>query len=250
MNIGKTIMILLFLSFNSCASLKKVQSQEYSYIPIKTEHYTLASLQKIKDPKAPIKIYIEGDGNAYDIRGNPSADPTPKSRFLRDIAIADPSDNVVYLARPGQFIKIPSENRHEWTDERFSQKNINNLTQAIKTISGENEIILIGYSGSALISGIIINQNPDLKVKEWITISGLFNHNEWTQYFKYRSLRSCEDLNKIPDIKQIHFIGKKDRIIPYILSIKNLPENSFIIIDNAGHNSGFEEIYPIIWNKR
>ena len=163
---------LLFLFLNSCASLKSTTSGIQIH-PVKTEDYILASLQKITKPKAPIKIYIEGDGIAYDKRGNPSGDPTPKSRFLRDIAFADPYENVVYLARPGQFIKIPGGNRRTWTDERYSQKTINNLTQAIKTISQDAEIILIGYSGGALLSGIIINQNPDLKVKEWITIAGL-----------------------------------------------------------------------------
>lgn len=241
---------LLFLFLNSCASLEKAQPPEYKYIPVKTEDYILASLQKITKPKAPIKIYIEGDGIAYDKRGNPSGDPTPKSRFLRDIAFADPYENVVYLARPGQFIKIPGGNRRTWTDERYSQKTINNLTQAIKTISQDAEIILIGYSGGALLSGIIINQNPDLKVKEWITIAGLFGHGEWTKHFNYPDLEACEDLKNIPDIKQIHFIGKKDKIIPYALSIKKLPQESIVIIDNAGHSSGFEEVYPIIWNKK
>lgn len=244
------IFFFLFLFLNSCVFVKNAPSGEYARIPVKTGDYILLSRQKIKNPGAAVKIYIEGDGNAYDKYGNPSGNPTPRNRFVRNLAFKDPSDNVVYLARPGQFIKISGKKRHEWSCERFSQKNIDNLTQALKEIAGDNEIILIGYSASALLTGIIINQNPDLKVKEWITIAGLFNHGEWTRHFNYLPLKNCKDLNSLPDIRQTHFIGKKDRVIPYTLSIKRLPEKSVVLVEKAGHNKGFEAIYGIIWDKK
>lgn len=244
------IFLFLFLFLNSCVFVKNAPSGEYARIPVKTGDYILLSRQKIKNPGAAVKIYIEGHGNAYDKYGNPSGNPTPRSRFVRNLALKDPSDNVVYLARPGQFIKISGKKRHEWSCERFSQKNIDNLTQALKEIAGGNEIILIGYSASALLTGIIINQNPDLKVKEWITIAGLFNHGEWTRHFNYLPLKNCKDLNSLPDIRQTHFIGKKDRVIPYTLSIKRLPEKSVVLVEKAGHNKGFEAIYGIIWDKK
>ena len=48
----------------------------------------------------------------------------------------------------------------------------------------------------------------------------------------------------------MHFIGKKDHVIPYTLSIKRLPEKSVVLVEKAGHNKGFEAIYGIIWDKK
>ncbi|MBR2299926.1 MAG: hypothetical protein IJ870_05075 [Alphaproteobacteria bacterium] len=66
--------------------------------------FKIASWQKITDKNAPYKIYIEGDGFAFNAHGSPTTNPTPKNTFLRQIAFNDPSKNVVYLARPCQYV--------------------------------------------------------------------------------------------------------------------------------------------------
>ena len=51
-------------------------------------------------------------------------------------------------------------------------------------------IILIGYSGGALLCGLIINHyQEELNIVRWITIAGLLNHTRWTRHFGYNPLK-------------------------------------------------------------
>ncbi|MBO7431621.1 MAG: hypothetical protein J6U02_01830 [Elusimicrobia bacterium] len=239
----KKITLFLLFFLGACSSLKVQVPKEYSYVPIKTKDYILASWQKISNDTEPLRIYIEGDGNAYNSKGYPTNDPSPKSNFVRNFAFNDNSSNVVYLARPCQYIKSNESNIIDWTTGRFSQKIVDNMTQAIKEISKDRDIILIGYSGGALISGLIINQYKDqLNIIQWITIAGLLNHTQWTKYFNYLPLKDSLDLETIPNIKQKHFVGKKDKIVPYQLTLDAANKENCIILNNATHNKGFEDI--------
>lgn len=65
----------------------------------------LASWQKITVSAAGYKIYIEGDGYAFDVRGRATSDPTPRGTLMRELAFGDDSPNVMYLARPCQYVK-------------------------------------------------------------------------------------------------------------------------------------------------
>ena len=63
---------------------------DFVYKEVETRNFTLASRQKVTNPAAPYKIYIEGDGYAFN---------------AREPAFDDDSPNVIYLARPCQYIK-------------------------------------------------------------------------------------------------------------------------------------------------
>ena len=66
--------------------------------------YILASWYQITAPGEPIRIYIEGDGNAFDITGQPTDNPTPQSPFLREIAAGKvlPEDKHFYTPVEGE----------------------------------------------------------------------------------------------------------------------------------------------------
>lgn len=229
----KFLLLFIFISFVSCNSIRIKYPDNFQYVPIQTKDYTLASWQKITDKNKPMKIYVEGDGNAYTSKGFPTNDPTPKNSVLQKIAFEDTYENVVYLARPCQFIK-DQNNKTDWTTGRFSQKIVDNMFEAIKQISDNNEVILIGYSGGALLTGLIINQyENNLNVIEWVTIAGLLNHTDWTTYFDLIPLKDSLDLEKIPNVKQKHFICKKDKIIPNELTLKRVNEKDCIFLDTS-----------------
>lgn len=236
-SIKKYFVFFVFIFAVSCSTIQQKPPENFTYIQIQTNDYVLASMQKITDKKLPIRIYIEGDGNAYTSKGYPTDDPTPKSNFLRNMAFDDPNPNVVYLARPCQFIKNKNYDKKDWTTGRFSQKIVDNVAQAIKQISADNKTILIGYSGAALLTGLIINQyEQELNVVKWITIAGLLNHTEWTNYFHYVPLKDSLDLDIIPNISQTHYVAKKDSVIPYKLTVHALGNKNYILIQNATHN--------------
>lgn len=235
----KLVLVLLLVG---CAGTDWVAPYDFRYVPIKTESYEIATWQKINNPKGNhIHIYIEGDGMAFDAYGQPTDNPTPHGTFMRDLATNDKFENVVYIARPCQFIMDKNCSESDWTTGRFSQKIIDSESRAIKQIAKNKKIVLIGYSGGAMISGLIIKQNPQLKFENWITIAGVLNHKKWTEYFGDEALNESLNMDALPKVSQIHFVGGRDEIVPYDLAKTWADEKDIKIIPTATHDD-FKEL--------
>lgn len=217
--------------------------------------YILASWYNISKIGEPLRIYIEGDGNSFDINGQPTENPTPRSVFLRDIAANDTNFNVAYLGRPCQYMQAGSCSVTDWTDGRFSSRVINSMNNAVNALMKKaqtNEVILIGYSGGAQIAGLISIQNKS--VKKVITIAGVLDVDAWTEYHnddklnKSLNLKSyIEIFDKIP---QIHYVGEKDDVVPPSLTRAFVKDDSkIIVVPKATHNKGYEKIYKSLYQQ-
>ena len=108
-----------------------VAPDDFVYMPIHAGGYEIASWQKITDDSSVIHIYLEGDGHAFDGRGVPTRDPTPHGTFMRDLAMSDTAPNVVYIARPCQFIMSPTCHRTDWTTGRFSGRIVDAIGRVV-----------------------------------------------------------------------------------------------------------------------
>ena len=205
--------------------------------PNDKELYSVATIQKITDDTAPVHIYIEGDGRAFNSSGRPTTDPTPRSAFMRKMATADTAPNVAYIARPCQFVMDTKCAQSDWTDGRFSKTMVDSVAAAIKTIAKNRPVVLVGFSGGAMISGLIIQNHRDIDVKQWITIAGVLNHSDWTEYFNDSPLTRSLNLNTLPHVPHVHYIAEYDKIVPNTLSRKWLSESKMIVILNADHNT-------------
>ena len=231
----KKILLLLFLS--ACAGTGRNLPQDFIYMPIDTGEYEIATWQKINDStNKKIHIYIEGDGRAFDAYGRPTSDPTPRGTFVRDLAARDNFDNVIYMARPCQFVQSDSCKEVDWTTGRFAKKIIDAQTKAVKQIGKGKKIILIGYSGGAMISGLIINQNPELKVEKWITVAGVLDHKKWTAYFGDEDLTESLNMENLPNVKQVHFVGERDETVPFELAKTWVDESKIKLVPDATHD--------------
>lgn len=244
-----TGLVLLFLIIG-CSSLEVPSA--YQFRIVKTRNFELASWQKLSNPTLPVKIYIEGDGYAFNAHGLPSRDPTPKGTMMRELAFGDPSPNVVYLARPCQYVKSEICSQRHWTTARFAPEILNAEYEAVKQIAGKQEIILIGFSGGAQIAGFLAAAKPGLNIKKVITIAGNLDHLAWTQFHHLPPLNESLNLEsyrwQFADVPQIHYAGSEDKIMPPVL-IRNFVGGTapVIIVDGAEHNQGFDSIYPDIW---
>ncbi len=238
----KLFSILFCLVLIGCAGREWVAPDGFIYVPIDTGEYEIATWQKINNPKdSYIHIYIEGDGNAFDVYGQPTSNPTPRGTLVRDLAARDNFDNVVYIARPCQFISNQNCSESDWTSGRFSKKIIDAESNAVAQVAGDKKITLVGYSGGALVSGLVINQNPKMKIEKWITIAGVLNHKKWTDFFGDEALGESMDLKSLPNVPQKHFIGGRDRVVPVALAQSWANVDDIIIIENATHDD-FGEI--------
>ena len=239
----KNVFAILFCLFlYGCAGRQWVAPDDFVYVPIDTGKYEIATWQKISNPKdSHIHIYIEGDGNAFDVYGHPTDDPTPRGTLVRDLAVRDNFANVVYMARPCQFIMNQSCSESDWTNARFAKRIIDAQSVALGKIAGDKKITLIGYSGGAMVSGLIINQNPKLKFEQWITVAGVLDHKKWTEYFGDEPLDESLNLKYLPNVPQKHFIGGRDKVVPVSLAQSWADAGDIIIIENATHDD-FGEI--------
>lgn len=245
----KVTIILSLIILCNCSTI--TVPQEFIYKEIKTKYFNIASWQKITSPNSVYKIYIEGDGHAFNSRGLPTQDPTPKGKLVRELAFGDDSPNVIYLSRPCQYIKSSICSQRHWTTARFAPEIINAEYEAIKNTAGDNPVILIGFSGGAQVAGLVATAKSGLNIKKIITIAGNLDHLAWTDYHNLPPLNESMNLadyqRLFAKIPQIHYVGSNDKVIPPQLVKNIVGENmNIVIVNGANHNAGWENIYQSV----
>jgi hypothetical protein len=97
---------------------------------VDTDGFSIMSYKRIADKNRPINVYIEGDGFAWAAAGRLSVNPTPKNPVALKLASIDKSPNVVYLARPCQYVNLENSascHRKYWDGSKYSKEVINSL---------------------------------------------------------------------------------------------------------------------------
>ena len=236
---------VVFLFVLACSPIQVPST--FDYVKIETKQFELASWQKITNSKDPIRIYIEGDGHAFNHNGRPTSDPTPHGDFVRKLAFNDPNPNVVYLARPCQYISDDRCFPSDWSTGRFSKAVLDSMGNAVKQIAGDKRVVLIGYSGGALVSGMIINRHPDINVMKWMTIAGVLNHATWTTTLRLKPLVDSLDMQTLPNVPQLHLVGEYDRVVPPTLFQQFADPNTLVVVPGADHANGYEAYQSVIY---
>lgn len=189
---------------------------------LQTEPFLIATWSRIVPPVNSLRVYIEGDGFAWKSRTQASDDPTPRNPTGLMLAAADKSDNVLYLARPCQFIGPPlpvSCSVSWWTNKRFSPEVIdamdNVLSQVVTRYPGV-KLELVGYSGGGNIAALLAARRSD--VHSLRTVAGNLDvayvnalHHVTAMPDAVNAIDSASALRTLP---QIHFSGDADKTVP------------------------------------
>lgn len=232
----RAMFLAIFVGLAGCAMTVQPFPDDFAYVPVHAGDFDILTYQKISDPRAPVRVYIEGDGHAFDSMGKPTDNPTPHGDTVRRMAMRDGAANVVYMARPCQYIMSDTCTVSDWTSGRFSSRIVSAMRDAVHQVAGNREIVLIGYSGGALLSGLIIMQNPDMNVTQWITVAGVLNHDDWTRYFGDTPLSDSMDMDELPHVSQLHYVASYDTVVPQHLS-KQWTHDKIIIVPNTRHDN-------------
>ncbi len=191
---------------------------------VATDSFNLFASIKINDETSDkIIFYIGGDGNAWKHKNKLSDDPTPRNPVSLNLALVDSAPNVVYLARPCQYLtesQLKYCDSRYWSSHRYAEEVIDAMNQAIteiKTLSNAKNIELIGYSGGGVVAMLITARRDD--VQRVITIAANIDHESWSEWHGVSKLNgSLSPLNylaKMESVSQLHFWGGKDKIVPY-----------------------------------
>lgn len=224
-----------------------------------TVHNTLFSLavwQKWRnDIPTAIRIYIEGDGNAYVGKGLRSPNPTPRHPVALQLAQADPSPNVLYLARPCQYSGRKDNicrNSEWWTTKRFDPSAIKAMEQHVKHMlpSSITSIEWVGFSGGATYALALAPRFSETQSIR--TVAGNLDPNFVHAWYKAPRMETAVNplTPKTTVIPQLHFVGNEDKVITPALQralLDHIPQQcSTVRTENATHTAGWQEQWPTL----
>jgi len=231
------VLTLLSVTMLSCSgnSLNKLalDISKMSHLrsaELKGGKFTLRVYYRFDKLGAPLHIYLEGDGKAWLNRNNASHNPTPRNPVGLQLAVRDYADNVMYIARPCQYVsfdKNPDCNYPYWTHKRFAPEVIDSVSAVIdlgKKKAKARELQIIGFSGGGAVAILVSAHRQD--VTGIRTVAGNLDHKTWTRYHNVDSLKgslnAVDVANKVASIPQIHFVGGLDKNIDrrVVLSFK------------------------------
>ena len=202
---------------------------------------------------------MEGDGKARRNRRQPSLNPTPVNPLALRLAVRDKRENIIYLARPCQYVSIaeqPNCQTKYWTSHRFASEVIgdyNIILDRLKLETGAQRFHLIGFSGGAAIAALLAASRAD--VGRLVTVAGNLDLANLAAHHKVSPLNGSLDpvayAQQLKHIPQTHFIGENDKIIPpgltkqFFAKQKENPCLQMKVVAGATHLEGWE----VKWNQ-
>lgn len=166
-----------------------------------------------------LRVYVEGDGRAWVNTSTPSIDPTPRQATGLELALADPSGQAVYLARPCQYVTTARCIPAYWTSHRFAPEVIAATDAALEQLRARypgRDLILTGYSGGAAVAALVAARRQD--VAGLITVAGNLDPDTWTRMQQLSplsgSLNPAAAWPQLITLPQIHWVGAADTVVP------------------------------------
>ena len=209
----KAWLILFAFGMLSACAISPPSSDEFEAKQIETKtQLSFAVWEKKTIQKGqPLRIYFEGDG-----------DPLPQKTVAFDFAKSDPVQNVIYVARPCQWVedKICLKKPEIYKSARFNPEIMQVTYELVNYLMRKYQspsVELIGYDGGAVIA---LNMATKLPTTRVITIAGVTDINEYNELHDLPLMSEKEAENPVDNlillanIPQIHYVGKDDDITP------------------------------------
>lgn len=173
-------------------------------------------------PGAPLVVYIEGDGYSWISRNRISDDPTPRRPLALELAVRDPRSNVVYLARPCQYVRgshLRNCQPAYWDTAGYALEVIEAFDAAIDLLvrrASTTQVFYVGYSGGGAVAALVAARRSDSA--GLISVVGVLDHATWTRLdglepLRY-SLNPADESARLVNVPQLHFSGGRDRTVP------------------------------------
>jgi hypothetical protein len=222
---------------------------------IHTASFEVMSFSRVREPNAPVHIYIEGDGRAWASRSTPALDPTPRQALGLQLAARDPAANVVYLARPCQFTAgDPLCDVAYWTGKRYAPEVVAAMDSALGQFAARapgQPLHLIGYSGGGALAILVAAHRGD--VASIRTVAGNLDLEEVTRLNGVspmpQSLDPIHEARNVAHIAQIHFSGGDDRVVPPSIARRfaTAAGGSCVrteVVPGMGHEGAWAAVWP------
>ncbi len=224
---------------------------------VQTSSFLIVTWSRITPPATSLHVYIEGDGFAWQSRTRPSDDPTPHNPVGLTLAATDTRANVLYLARPCQFVgpELPADcSVRWWTEDRFSAEVLEAMNEALDRFVARYpgvQLDLTGYSGGGNMAALLAERRKD--VRSLRTVAGNLDvayvnalHHVSAMPDSLNAIDSAASLRHIP---QLHLSGDADKTVPSDVArrfVQAVGGNCArtAVVSGMGHGSNWAAIWP------
>ncbi|MCH9675636.1 MAG: hypothetical protein K0U93_29635 [Gammaproteobacteria bacterium] len=218
---------------------------------LKFDHAVFYNRHWPPDTMDYVNVYIEGDGTPYTGRWQVSADPTPRRPLMLQLAANDPQPSVL-LGRPcyhGHASDPECAPRH-WTEERYSEAVVASMAAALATLLRDAPAAktrLVGHSGGGTLAVLMAGRvSPETVV----TLAANLSVRAWVEHHRFSSLHGSLDPVMAaplgPGVKQFHFAGGRDKVVPpaLIQSFTAPRQLRLRVVDHFDHFCCWEGGWP------
>ena len=203
-------------------------------------------------PARVLHIYLDGDGTPWRM-GSPARDPTPRNPLVLRLMALDPAPSL-YLGRPCYLglSEVPPCSPEFWTAERYSEVVVSSMEAALRRFLDEttyNRLVWFGYSGGGTLATLLaprFDTTTDL-----ITVAANLDIDAWTDLHSYSRLDGSLNPARLPPlprrIRQRHYVGGKDRVVPKeVLMRAPINRETVIVIPSYDHTCCWEAMWPSV----
>lgn len=203
-------------------------------------------------------VYIEADGSPWVTRFKLANDPTPRDPVALKLAVKEPAPAVLYLARPCHHTRKTDPKCHPayWSTHRYAPEVVTAVSAAIdaaKARAGAAQVRLIGYSGGGAVAALVAAGRRD--VSGIVTVAANLDHAAWTAHHKVSpltgSLNPADRAAKLQGVRQVHYVGAKDRIVPrkiveaYARRMTDRASTRIVEMKGFDHGCCWERAWPL-----
>jgi pimeloyl-ACP methyl ester carboxylesterase len=191
-------------------------------VPLAANGLAVRGWLRAEAPGTTLAVYLEGDGRAWVTRSRLAMDPTPEEPIALRLAAADPAPNVLYLARPCQFLS--GAERHGcapslWSEARYGSAVLDAVDRAVtraRDAIGARSLELIGYSGGGAVAALLAERRRDVALL--VTVAGNLDTEAWTRLHGVSPLslsaNPADGAAALAALPQLHLAGGRDEVVP------------------------------------
>jgi len=249
---------LLVIALGGCQSpqerLGELAGQHHRLQTLDSKPFPLLLGAPAQVPAAArMRVYLEGDGQAWATPSQPSLDPSPRDLLVARLAFSDPTPSL-YLARPCQFVTAPGCTTSLWTSRRFGSDVLGSLDGALDLIKaryGNQTFELVGYSGGAALALLLAARRDDVISVQ--TLAGNLSPRYWAQLLQLSplegSLEPLDDRERLRKIPQRHLAGDADSVVPagvlhhYLDGLGEASCVQTVSLTQVSHHTGWEQAW-------
>lgn len=256
----RLLLTIFVMQLAACATptsrlIDIAESEDFERTSKSAHGYKLLVLQNTKATRAaePLHVYLEGDGTPWVYRVVRTRDPTPRQPMMLRLMAVDSAPSI-YVGRPCYNGTFDDEGCSSdlWTSARYSETVVASMSGVIQQMvdsTGASSVRLFGHSGGGTLAMLIAERIP--AVDHVVTMAANLDTEGWIAHHGYTplygSLNPAKQAPLRSSVKQWHFLGGSDPVVPASLvkPFVNTQSSAFgFEIGNFSHGCCWRRMWP------